>query len=140
MHLSASGQLAFDLKAFLLPSATKLRRLCFYKCVSVHRGGGGVPEQVPPPGTRHTPPRTRHTTPGPDTHPDQVHHPPGTTPPEQVPPRDTATAADGTHPTGMHSCFLFFFQTTWPYRISAQVLWKTGASYFIVRLHYCMMI
>ena len=32
------------------------------------------------------------------------------TPPEQTllsesPPRDTATAADGTHPTGMHSCF-----------------------------------
>ena len=24
----------------LLPSATKLRRLCFYRCVSVHRGGG----------------------------------------------------------------------------------------------------
>ena len=23
----------------LLPSATKLRRLCFYRCVSVHRGG-----------------------------------------------------------------------------------------------------
>ena len=29
----------------LLPSATKLRRLCFYRCLSVHRGGsapGGV--------------------------------------------------------------------------------------------------
>ena len=25
-------------------------------------------------------------------------------PPEQTPPRDTVTAADGTHPTGMHSC------------------------------------
>ena len=27
---------------FLLPSATKLWRLCFYRCVSVH-GGGGIP-------------------------------------------------------------------------------------------------
>ena len=27
----------------LLPSATKLRRLCFYRCVSVHKGGGGIP-------------------------------------------------------------------------------------------------
>ena len=27
-----------------------------------------------------------------------------TTPPEQTSPRETATAADGTHPTGMHSC------------------------------------
>ena len=26
------------------------------------------------------------------------------TPREHTPPRETATAADGTHPTGMHSC------------------------------------
>ena len=31
-------------------------------------------------------------------------HPPGQTPSRQIPPR-TATAADGTHPTGMHSCY-----------------------------------
>ena len=40
-------------------------------------------------------------------------HPPGQTPPGQTPPQadtpgqtptPTATAADGTHPTGMHSC------------------------------------
>ena len=35
------------LRRVLIPSATKLRRLCFYRCVSVHRGvpgpGGGVP-------------------------------------------------------------------------------------------------
>ena len=35
-------------------------------------------------------------------------------PPWQTPPQQTATAADGTHPTGMHSCFrcivgTFFF-------------------------------
>ena len=38
----------------LLPSATKLRRLCFYRRASVHKGGG-VPDQVHPPGTRYTP-------------------------------------------------------------------------------------
>ena len=38
-------------------------------------------------------------------------HPPGQTPPGQTlprqtpPPHQTATAADSTHPTGMHSCF-----------------------------------
>ena len=26
-----------------LPSAKKLRGLCFYRCVCVHRGGGGIP-------------------------------------------------------------------------------------------------
>ena len=53
----------------------------------------GTPlDQVHLPGTRYTP-----TPPGPGTPPsprDQVH-----------PPNDTATAADGTHPTGMHSCY-----------------------------------
>ena len=57
----------------LLPSATKLRRLCFYTCLSVHGGGGSA----------------------------SVHagYPPGAETPQQ-----TATAADGTHLTGMHSC------------------------------------
>ena len=32
-------------------------------------------------------------------------HPPGRQPPGQTPPpQQTATAVDGTHPTGMHSC------------------------------------
>ena len=30
-------------KFIFLPSATKLRRLCFYRCLSVHGGGGGIP-------------------------------------------------------------------------------------------------
>ena len=30
-----------------------------------------------------------------------IHTPPGS----RHPPRETATAADGTHPTGMHSCY-----------------------------------
>ena len=29
-----------------LPSATKLRRLCFYRCLSVHGGGGGIPARL----------------------------------------------------------------------------------------------
>ena len=35
--------------------------------------------------------------------------PPGSThtPGKHPPPRETAAAADGTHPTGMHSCFFF---------------------------------
>ena len=47
------------------------------------------PDQAQPPKTRH-PPGTRH------------HPPPGA---------ETATAADGTHPTGMHSCCLYFFSS-----------------------------
>ena len=75
-------------------------------------------DQLHPPGTRYTP-RTRYTpliryTPQTRYTPqDQVHPPgtrytplgPGTPPGTRYTPRDTATAADGTHPTGMHSCF-----------------------------------
>ena len=88
-----------------LPSATKLLRLCFYMCLSVHggvsapggvcSGGRGVPlpgdlllggvcswgclllgELVSQHALRQTP----------------------------RPPVEMATVADGTHPTGMHSC------------------------------------
>ena len=34
----------------------------------------------------------------------RIHTPPGQTPPCQ----QTDTAADGTHPTGMHSCLIYF--------------------------------
>ena len=99
-------------KGTLLPSATKLRRLCFYRRLSVHRGGGGVClsacwDTTHTPGSRH-PPRSKHPPPGADTPWEQTpwsRHPPR----EQTPPRDTATAADGTHPTGIHSCSLFLF-------------------------------
>ena len=94
----------------LLPSAMKLRRLCFYRHLSVHRGVGvsasvhagiphppgadtpqeqtHLPEQTPP-----TPPRSRHP-PGADTPPEQTpptpprsRHPPrAATPLEQTPP------------------------------------------------------
>ena len=111
--------------ADLLPSATKLRRLCFYRRLSVH-GGVGVsasvhagishpPEQTPP---RSRPPRADTHPPvadtplgadtllGADTPREQKPPPGADTPPEaDPPPRDTVTASDGTHPTGMHSCF-----------------------------------
>ena len=58
---------------FILILPTKLRRLCFYNCLSVR---GGLPECML-----------------------------GYHPPEQAPPpQQTATVADGTLPTGMHSC------------------------------------
>ena len=84
---------AKPIKSSLLPSATKLRRLCFYTCLSVHRGStwAGTPrDQVHPQGPG-TPPRTRYT-------PwDQVHPPgPGTPPQNQVPP----TPWDQVHPPG----------------------------------------
>ena len=89
--LSASGRLAFDWNVFfLLPSATKLRRLCFYRRVSVHRGGGvclsACRDTTPLPpgadiplGSRHLPPRVdtpqEQTPPGADT--PRSKHPPG---------------------------------------------------------------
>ena len=80
-------------------------------CHSVHRGRGCLADtpqaDIPP---RQTPPRADtpilgrppEQTPLPGRHPS----PPGRHPclPE------TATAADGTHPTGMHSCNMQFYQ------------------------------
>ena len=69
----------------LLPFATKLQRLCFYRCLSVHRWGlpqcmlGHPPRNRHPPGTRT--PRSRHPTQD-LTSPEQVPPPPGAgTPP-----------------------------------------------------------
>ena len=98
----------------LLPSATKLRRLCFYTCLSVHRGvclsecwdttppGPGIPHDQAPPNQ--ATPRTRHPL-GPgiprDQAPPRTRHPPGPGTPQQ-----TAAAANGTDGThhGMYSC------------------------------------
>ena len=129
-----------------LPSATRLRRLCFYRRLSVHRGSvclsawwdtppqsrpprADTPQEQTPP--KQTPPRAdnprEQTPPGADTPPRA--DPPGAdtdtpradTPPEQTPPpwsrhlpRETATAADGTHPTGffVHSCFILFYPSS----------------------------
>ena len=74
-----------------LPSATKLRRLCFYRRLSVHGGEWGClpqcmlgyhtpQEQTPNPPGADTPLRSRHTP--------WSRHPPEQTPPqEQTPPR-----------------------------------------------------
>ena len=81
--------------------------------VSVCLRGGVVPGHVPPPrGTPPpSPPRTRcpldlvHPM-GPGTPPRTRYTPP---PRDQVPPPpETATVADGMHPTGMHSCLIGF--------------------------------
>ena len=93
-----------------------LRRLCFYMCLSVHRGStctppgpGTPPRSGTPPGTSYTSPgpgtppadqvhlpgqvhptRTRYTPPGPGTPPDQVHpqtrYTPNQVPPDPIPP------------------------------------------------------
>ena len=110
-----------DIESVSLPSAMKLRRLCFYMCLSVHRGEylnrytwdqvhplrpGTPPDQVHPPGPG-TLPRTRYTPwdqvhpPGPGTPPDQVHPPgPGTLPRTRYTPWNQVHPQDQVHPLG----------------------------------------
>ena len=65
-------------KSTFLPSATKLRRLCFYMCVCLSTGGGGLPQCML--GYR---PR--------EQAPPRAGSPPGAgTPQEQAPPREQA--------------------------------------------------
>ena len=83
-------------------------------CHSVHRGGSASVHAGIPPQSRHPPqeqtlPQSRHHPPlGADT--PQSRHPPKQTPPKQTPPWKQTLAyslrAAGTHPTGMHSCFV----------------------------------
>ena len=100
---------------------------------------GRHPRQTPP--GRHQPGQTppdrhplgRHPwvdTPRPDT--SLGRHPPGRHPPEQTPtwpepPPPTATAVDGTHPTGIHSCAIIIF---------GRQLWQSLScySYFKLRI------
>ena len=115
--MTAAYRISFSIYKFQCNYRPKLRRLCFYTSLSFcSRGTGSTwagtpPDQVHPRDQVHPParcipsgPGTPHTkyTPGTRYIPqDQVHPPgPGTFP------RQTATVADGTHPTGMHSCFL----------------------------------
>ena len=61
-----------------------------------------------------TPPRSRHP-PGADTPPPGADSPLEQTPP----PRETAIAADSTHPTGMRSCYIFVASgTTYDSKVS----------------------
>ena len=108
----------------LLPSVTKLRRLCFYTCLSFCSQGGVClsacwdttpPRSTPAPWEasllKHTPHSPGSTPLG--STPPRKHTPPG-----RHPLRETATTADGTHPTGMHSCYLCElvtnFLSNWP--------------------------
>ena len=97
-------------KRSFYPPQTKFRKgnvftsMCQEFCPQ-RKGGGHIPPR------RHYP--TPQTPPRPDTTPVGRQPPPGKTP---LPlgrhlPRQTATAADGTHPTGMHSCSIFVSNT-----------------------------
>ena len=115
-------------------------------CLSVHRGvclsacwDTTPPDQAPPleqappdqapPWSRHprdqaTPLGTRHPL-GPDT--PGTRHPPGPGTPQQ-----TATIADGTHPTGMHSCYIIVK------RILCRILnCVKSVTLFATKIHWC---
>ena len=77
---------------------------CLPQCMLGYHPPASRPplEQTPP--QEQTPPREQ-------TPPPQSRQPPQSRPPEADTPsgsRDTATAADGTHPTGMHSCLILY--------------------------------
>ena len=114
-------------KRFITGRNEVLAKVIFLHLFVILFTGGGVPDQVHPPGTRYTPrdqvhplgpgtpPGTRYTPPGPGTPPtrytpqDQVHPPgPGTPPRPGTPPGlqtpEYGQRSAGTHPTGMHSC------------------------------------
>ena len=65
--------------------------MVLHMCVILFTRGGGVVSDIDPHSHWQTPPRQT---------------PLGQTP---TPPPVTATVADSTHPTGMHSCFLIIF-------------------------------
>ena len=71
----------------------------FYTCLSFFSREGGLPQCMLgyTPLWEQTPPRSRH--------PPRAGTPRSRPPRDQAaPPQQTATAVDGTHPTGMHSC------------------------------------
>ena len=86
---------AIQMQPPFLPSATKLRRLCFYTCLSCCSQGGGLPQCML---GYHTPPRG--TPPWEAPPPQEAHHPWKHT----HPPREAHPTPLRTHPTGMHSC------------------------------------
>ena len=99
-----SQSLSYDVNFAYLPSATKLRRLCFYRHVSVHMGGClpqcmlgyHTPQEQNPPGSRQ-PPWSRH--------PPRADTPGADTPQEQTPPRvDTPPLSDG-HCCGWYASY-----------------------------------
>ena len=138
--------------AHLLPSATMLRRLCFYTCLSFCPEGGGVylsvcwdttPPQSRPPGSRppgaapagsrqppwkQTPPGSRHP-PGADTPPGS-RHPLGSRHPwEQTVPREqTPPPPDQAHPPQADGYCCGRYASYW------NAFLFVGSKYLIVRL------
>ena len=74
--------------------------------VILSTGGGGCI----PACTWATTPLGRHPPPQADTPCPPARHPRVDTPSGRHPPQQAATAADGTHPTGMHSCLVIIFE------------------------------
>ena len=96
---------SFFTTSSLLPSATKLRRLCFYRLLSVHRGGGSASVHA---GIPHPP---EQTPPWEQTHPTGSRHPPGADPPgadtprEQTPPEQTPRPPRYGHCCGRYASY-----------------------------------
>ena len=91
---------------FITVRNSSCERLCFHRCLSVHRGEVYTPLGRPPHGR---PPLAM-----------------------QTPPRQTATAADGTHPTGMHSCLNRNFTCQWNANIRWNGLYEETCCKFIL--------
>ena len=102
-HLFQCGWYASYWNAYLLLSAMKWRRLCFYRCVSVHRGvsasvhagiphpplGADTPPRADTPGSRHPPEQTPPIADPPKSrHPQEQTLPQEQTPQEQTPPQE----------------------------------------------------
>ena len=99
-----------------LPSATKLRRLCFYRRLSVHGGRGCLPQCMVgyhpqsrhPPSRADTPPEQ---TPSWSRHPRSRHPPPEQTPPradnprEQTPPQSRHPPPRNSHCCGRYASY-----------------------------------
>ena len=117
------------------------------------QGRGCLPRQtVPPPSRqppgqtppRQTPPQADTPSPGADTPrqpPPLGRHPwadtphPGQTPPlGRPPPPETATAADGMHPTGMDSCICFSHYLTHTFLHLLTALEGDGQSLYFISL------
>ena len=85
--------------AYLLPSATVVvERLCFHRCLSVHKGGCAPPGQADPQPDR-TPSPARQTCPHPGRHPPSQADIPW--PGRHLPPGQADTRP-GRHPPGGH--------------------------------------
>ena len=94
-------------------------------CDSVHRGGGSPGRENPRRlGDHHPPPAGRPPPPGPGRPPrlGDHHPPPGPGGPPRLgdhhpPPRKQTSEyglrAAGTHPTGMHSCYIYYSASPW---------------------------